>query len=113
MIMTAVQLRAAVCLSRSFLLASRGPRLQPAWNGSTLLASTKELQTSAAVRPFSDIPMPGGAVPLLGHLPLLRICSGVKVLEMIRQWFEELGPIFRLKFPCTFFEHKIKIQCMR
>lgn len=100
----------------SILLASHTSRWvqQPArfrstaisHNSAILSASAgedNELQrasSSATVRPFSDIPIPGGAVPFFGHLPLMRMYPGVQILEMIRKWFKELGPIFRLKFPC-------------
>ena len=60
----------------------------------------EELQRSGTVRPFSDIPMAGGAVPFLGHYPIIRLHPGVKQLELIRRWFKELGPIFKVKLPC-------------
>ena len=50
--------------------------------------------------PFTEIPLAGGAIPLLGHYPILRKHQGVQHLELIRRWFDELGPIFRVKLPC-------------
>ena len=69
---------------------------------SNQLPPTEELpnNSSAALRPFADIPLAGGAVPFLGHYPIMRMHQGVQRLELIRRWFKQLGPIFRVKFPC-------------
>ena len=61
---------------------------------------TRSSSAEIIKRPFTEIPLAGGAVPLLGHYPILRKHQGVQHLELIRRWFDELGPIFRVKLPC-------------
>ena len=62
---------------------------------STATPAEEEHQLKA--RPFSEMPTPDGAVPLLGHLPLLRRNSGKKRLELFQSLFKSLGPVFKLK----------------
>lgn len=60
----------------------------------------KEQQSSSIARPFSEIPTPGGAVPLLGHLSLLRkFGSGDGIIKVSKMLYKEFGPIVRLKTP--------------
>ena len=100
--------------SRSGLVQVRlGLPTQQAWPKCTTAAVdrnlplTEELHRSGTVRPFSDIPIAGGAVPFLGHWPLLRLHQGVKFLKLTRRCFKELGPIFRMKFPCKTTANKL------
>ena len=50
-------------------------------------------------KPYSEVPTPGGAVPLLGHVPLMRRNPGTKRFELFGRLFKELGPIFKFKLP--------------
>ena len=53
-------------------------------------------------KPFTEIPCPGGSLPVFGHYFRIRN----NFLQETDRMFEEVnGPIFRLKLPGT--EHKI------
>ena len=52
----------------------------------------------AAVKPLSAMPSPDGALPLLGHQPLLRKHS-INLCNLFDHYFGELGPIYRIKLP--------------
>ena len=82
---------------------------------SRLLSSTQTSHASSAcpaeeqqslgnaARPFSEIPTPGGAIPFLGHLSLLRkFGNGDDMTKVSRELFKEFGPIVRLKTPCKY-----------
>ena len=69
-------------------------------DSSSLITGEMPRLSSAELRPFTEIPLAGGAVPLLGHYPIMRKHQGVQHLELVRRWFDELGPIFRVKVPC-------------
>lgn len=50
-------------------------------------------------RPFSEVPTPKGAIPLLGHRLVMKKGMMNKTRsQCLQEWFEELGPIFKLHF---------------
>ena len=56
-----------------------------------------------AARPFSEIPTPGGAIPFLGHLSLLRKFGNLEdTFKVSKELFNEFGSIVRLKTPGKF-----------
>ena len=59
------------------------------------LASSTPVMKDETPKPFSEIPTPSGAVPLLGHYFLLRSDSNFS--ELCFKMFQEVGgPIFWL-----------------
>ena len=59
------------------------------------LASSVPVMKDETPKPFSEIPTPSGAVPLLGHYFLMRSDSNIS--ELCFKMFQEVGgPIFRL-----------------
>lgn len=94
----------AVLLASRQLTITRSTALIPAsvrCAASSASAALAKEEHQSTVRPFSEMPMPSGAVPLLGHVPLLRKNTGKKRLDLFQRSFDELGPIFRLKLPGT------------
>ena len=77
----------------TFRCLAAAPSLRYA--ASTATSAEEEHQLKS--RPFSEMPTPDGAIPLLGHLPLLRKNSGKKRLELFQSLFKALGPVFKLK----------------
>lgn len=49
-----------------------------------------------ALKPFSAIPSPPGALPILGHVRLLKDVTSLT--SFVTKQFKELGPIFKLNF---------------
>ena len=88
-------IRAPVLL-RSLSTAPVVLRRGVASNAAALLAEDDALSKA---RPFSEVPSPRGAIPLLGHLPLLANKSGKERFELFGRLLKELGPIVRLKLP--------------
>ena len=79
------------------------------WQGRLSLAAGYRWQSSSqklqeanqsdhpmAVKPFSAVPSPSGALPIIGHLRLLKDVKSFS--KFITEKFRELGPIFRLNF---------------
>ena len=66
-------------------------------NAATALVAEDDALSNA--QPFSEVPSPRGAIPLLGHLPLLVNKSGKERFELFGRLLKELGPIVRLKMP--------------
>ena len=77
------------------------------WQGRLSLAAGYRWQSSSqklqeanqsdhpmAVKPFSAVPSPSGALPIIGHLRLLKDVKSFS--KFITEKFRELGPIFRL-----------------
>ena len=52
------------------------------------------------LRSFSEVPSPKGACPIVGHQQLVKKLSQAERLRSryLLDWFEELGPIFKLTF---------------
>ncbi|KAG2224700.1 hypothetical protein INT45_009015 [Circinella minor] len=59
----------------------------------TILFAWKQTRLTRKIIPLVGIPVPKGALPIVGHLPLL----GTDLAETFRKWHKELGPIFRIK----------------
>ena len=49
-----------------------------------------------AVKPFSAIPSPSGALPIIGQQRLLKDVTSMG--KFVNEKFKKLGPIFRLQF---------------
>ena len=62
------------------------------------LTSSAPVMKDETPKPFSEMPTPSGAVPLLGHYFLIRSDSNIS--ELFFKLFQEVGgPIFRLNLP--------------
>ncbi|CAO3568868.1 unnamed protein product [Mortierella alpina] len=68
---------------------------------SALLAAILYKYRSHAVgaHPRRDLKEPKGAVPLLGHLPVLASYSGPKLYEFLEKQNHELGPVWSISLP--------------
>ena len=55
---------------------------------------------TAELKSIASIPSPKSAVPFLGHsLLMMRRMHDQNFSEILEQFFKELGPLIRLKFP--------------
>ncbi len=69
------------------------------------VSSLRPYSADNAPKPFSEIPTPKGAVPLLGHS--MRLMRPNSFSIEIKKMFNEVnGPIFRLKAPGIIFNLK-------
>lgn len=74
---------------------TKGKKLIPAMT-SFYCTLTSPVLKGASPRPFSDIPVPKGSLPVLGHY--FRIKDGFNT--GVKKMFEEVrSPIFKLKLP--------------
>ena len=71
------------------------------WHGRLPLAvgyrwQSADQKVQEEVKPFSAIPSPSGALPIIGHQRLLKDVTSIS--KFVTEKFRELGPIFRLHF---------------
>ena len=71
------------------------------WHGRLPLAvgyrwQSTDQKVQEEVKPFSAIPSPSGALPIIGHQRLLKDVTSIS--KFVTEKFRELGPIFRLHF---------------
>ncbi|KAF9962816.1 hypothetical protein BGZ70_007873 [Mortierella alpina] len=50
-------------------------------------------------RPRRDLKQPKGAVPFLGHMPLLASIPGTKLYHFFEKQYNELGPVWSISLP--------------
>ncbi|KAF9092808.1 hypothetical protein BGX27_001724, partial [Mortierella sp. AM989] len=54
---------------------------------------------AVGTRARRDLKQPRGAVPLLGHMPLMLSIPGTKLYEFFLKNYEELGPVWSVSLP--------------
>ena len=61
-----------------------------------MTSGVHEVPKEAPVKPFSAVPSPSGALPIIGHQRLLKGFTSMSKFTV--ETFKDLGPIFRLDF---------------
>lgn len=89
---------ASLLLPKRFLLpVSRSPSITLQCRANCKTSVTNEM---VELKPVDSIPSPKGAVPFLGHsLLIMKRMQKQNFSEILDQFFKELGPLIRLKFP--------------
>ncbi|KAF9563775.1 hypothetical protein EC968_004718 [Mortierella alpina] len=54
---------------------------------------------ATGTRPRRDLKQPKGAVPLLGHMPMLASIPGTKLYHFFEKQYNELGPVWSISLP--------------
>ncbi|KAF9959242.1 hypothetical protein BGZ70_008924 [Mortierella alpina] len=54
---------------------------------------------AVGTRPRRDLKQPKGAVPFLGHMPLLATIPGTKLYDFFEKQHRELGPVWSISLP--------------
>ncbi|KAF9351089.1 Protein kinase alk2 [Mortierella sp. NVP85] len=74
-------------------------------NGLKLLAAVVALYVfkyrshAVGTRPRRDLKQPKGAVPFLGHMPLMAAVGGQELYQFLEKQYNELGPIWSVSLP--------------
>ncbi|KAG0200730.1 hypothetical protein BGX28_006299, partial [Mortierella sp. GBA30] len=54
---------------------------------------------AVGTRPRRDLKQPWGAVPLLGHMPLMASIPGNKLYSFFEKQYNDLGPVWSISLP--------------
>jgi len=54
---------------------------------------------AVGTRPRRDLKQPKGAVPFLGHMPLMAAVDGQELFQFLEKQYNELGPVWSVSLP--------------